>query len=498
MPPRRTPSAGNPKNQTALIALESVNVDLNGTRVLHDVTWSLEPGRHWAVLGANGAGKSTFLRLLRGELWPAPIDGGRRTYCLDGTPTESPIGARMHIALVSAEQQTRYMRTEWQMKCWQVAFTGLFDGDLVYHHPSAEQLEQVRRTLRTLDIEHLWDADFHKLSQGQLRRVLIARALVRRPKVLICDEIGVGLDRSSRSALLATVECAVNDGAQLLMTSHRREELLDVITDHLELADGRVHAAHLHDPIASPAHAPAAAGAVEHAVADANSPAATDDFILDLQNVTVALDEGATVVLRNVDWRIDRGQHWMLLGDNGAGKTSLLRLIMGDLWPAAGGRIDRFGERGFADVWQIKRRIGYVSHELQARYHHDITARQVVGTGFTASVGWLSRLDPDQERRVDAVLGDLGLSALADRSLQQMSYGQVRKVLVARALVHQPRLLILDEVFDGLDAQFRAELIVLFERLSRNMSIILVSHHDGDALPCITHRLTIADGRAKA
>jgi molybdate transport system ATP-binding protein len=481
-----------PLAQTALIALEHVNVDLNGTRVLHDITWSLEPGRHWAVLGANGAGKSTFLRLLRGEIWPAPIDGGRRTYCLDGTPTESPIGVRMHIALVSAEQQTRYMRTEWQMKCWQVAFTGLFDGDLVYHHPTTEQLEQVRRTLRTLDIEHLWDADFHKLSQGQLRRVLIARALVRRPKVLICDEIGVGLDRSSRSALLSTVERAVHDGAQLLMTSHRREELLDVITDQLELSGGRTCATHLHDPIASSAPAPVR----ENAYANTAAPAELDDFILDLQNVTVALDEGATIVLRNVDWRINRGQHWMLLGDNGAGKTSLLRLIMGDLWPAAGGRIDRFGARGFADVWQIKRRIGYVSHELQARYHHDITARQVVGTGFTASVGWLSRLDPDQERRVDEVLADLGLTPLADRSLQHMSYGQVRKVLVARALVHQPRLLILDEVFDGLDAQFRAELIALFERLSQTTSIILVSHHDGDALPCITHRMTVADGRA--
>lgn len=481
-----------PLAQTALIALEHVNVDLNGTRVLHDITWSLEPGRHWAVLGANGAGKSTFLRLLRGEIWPAPIDGGRRTYCLDGTPTESPIGVRMHIALVSAEQQTRYMRTEWQMKCWQVAFTGLFDGDLVYHHPTTEQLEQVRRTLRTLDIEHLWDADFHKLSQGQLRRVLIARALVRRPKVLICDEIGVGLDRSSRSALLSTVERAVHDGAQLLMTSHRREELLDVITDQLELSGGRTCATHLHDPIASSAPAPVR----ENAYANTAAPAEPDDFILDLQNVTVALDEGATIVLRNVDWRINRGQHWMLLGDNGAGKTSLLRLIMGDLWPAAGGRIDRFGERGFADVWQIKRRIGYVSHELQARYHHDITARQVVGTGFTASVGWLSRLDPHQERRVDEVLADLGLTPLADRSLQHMSYGQVRKVLVARALVHQPRLLILDEVFDGLDAHFRAELIALFERLSQTTSIILVSHHDGDALPCITHRMTVADGRA--
>jgi len=173
MPPRL--KRKRPSTPPPLIELEHVNVDLNGVRVLHDITWSLEAGRHWAVLGANGAGKSTFLRLLRGEIWPAPVDGGVRRYCLDDKATESPIGVRLKIALVSAEQQTRYMRTDWQLKVWQVVFTGLFDGDLVYHHPTDEQLAQVRTTLTALDIAALWDADFHKLSQGQLRRVLIAR-----------------------------------------------------------------------------------------------------------------------------------------------------------------------------------------------------------------------------------------------------------------------------------------------------------------------------------
>jgi ABC-type molybdenum transport system ATPase subunit/photorepair protein PhrA len=200
------------------------------------------------------------------------------------------------------------------------------------------------------------------------------------------------------------------------------------------------------------------------------------------------------VILRDVTWRVNRGQHWMLTGDNGAGKTTLLKLIMGDLWPAHGGGIDRFGERDFRDVWAIKRRIGYVSQELQARYHHDLTARQVVGTGFNASVGWLSALTDAQHARVDQALGALGIAQLAERSLQQMSYGQARKVLVARALVNDPALLILDEVFDGLDAQFRADLAARFEHMAAHTTLLLVSHFDGDRLPCITHTLRIRDG----
>jgi molybdate transport system ATP-binding protein len=472
-----------------LVSLSNVNVDLSGRRVLHEISWRLDAGKHWAVLGPNGAGKSTFLRLVRGEIWPAPVNGGQRLYGFDGDVTASPIGVKQKIALVSAEQQTRYMRTDWRMLVWQVVFTGLFDGDLVYHHPTPEQLAQVDAELAALGVLDLRERAFHTLSQGQLRKVLIARALVRRPPVLICDEIGVGLDRASRHELFATIERTIAQGTQVLMTSHRRDELLPAISQRIELIDGRI----------APAEAVGASPAKTTHATQTDAVAARDTandapFVLDIQNTSVAIDEGAVVVLRDITWRFNTGEHWMLIGDNGAGKTTLLKLILGDLWPAEGGRIDRFNQRDFRDVWEIKRRIGYVSHDLQTRYHHDLTARQVVGTGFSASVGWLSALTPEQAQRVDAALERVGMHALADRSLQQMSYGQARKVLVARALVHDPALLILDEVFDGLDAQFSAELAALFEALSAQTSLILVSHHDGDRLPCITHTLEIRDG----
>ena len=469
------------------VALDHVNVDLNGTRILHDITWALLPGQHWAVLGQNGAGKSTFLRLIRGEIWPAPVDGGRRVYGFDGESTESPIGIKQKIALVSAEQQTRYMRTEWHMLCWQVVFTGLFDSDLMYHHPTDAQLATVRATLTELGIAALWDSPFQKLSQGQLRKVLIARALVRKPPVLICDEIGVGLDRASRHVLFDAVERAMAHHTQVLMTSHRRDELLQAIQQHLELRDGRVV------NNASPVTGASIARASGMPGPSRTSPATP---LLEIKNADVALDEGATVILRNVNWRMNAGEHWMLLGDNGAGKSTLIKLILGELWPAHGGSIVRFDTPNFNDIREIKRQIGYVSHELQTRYHQDLSALQVVGTGFSASIGWLSTLTSEQTEQCHAVLRALGIAQLAERSIQRMSYGQVRKVLVARALVHKPRLLILDEVFDGLDAHFRADLASLFEDMAaQGVGLILVSHHDVDRLPCITHTLTIQDGR---
>jgi ABC-type molybdenum transport system ATPase subunit/photorepair protein PhrA len=216
--------------------------------------------------------------------------------------------------------------------------------------------------------------------------------------------------------------------------------------------------------------------------------------LIDIANANVALDDGATVVLRNVNWRMNEGEHWLIVGDNGAGKSTFLKLILGELHVSRGGHIHRFNTTEFRDVWEIKKKIGVVSTELQTRYHHDLTARQVIGTGFNASVGWLSKLTRDEMKRVDEVIEQLGIGGLADRSIQQMSFGQVRKVLVARALVNEPRLLILDEVFDGLDANFRAELATLFEELSGRVGIILVSHHDADVLLCVTHRMEICGG----
>jgi molybdate transport system ATP-binding protein len=479
-----------------LIRLEHVNVALNGKPVLRDVTWTLNRGEHWAILGENGAGKSTFLRLIRGEVWPAPTNGGKRIYCFDGEETESPIGAKKHISFVSAEQQTRYMRTDWHMRAWQVVYTGLFDSDLIYQHPTTDQLTLVDDAMERLQISELRESFFHTLSQGQLRKVLIARALIRKPDILICDEIGVGLDQSARNNLYDEVERMTDCGTQILMTSHRTEELIPSITHEMEIRSGRIRTlgSRVQKTEVGISNSEDRRRAQRSQDVERSSSSHQPAFLIDIANANVALDDGAKVVLRNVNWRMNEGEHWLIVGDNGAGKSTLLKLILGDLHVAHGGHIHRFNTSEFRDVWEIKKKIGYVGTDLQTRYHHDLTARQVIGTGFNASIGWLSKLTRNEMKRVDEVIEILAIQELADRSIQRMSFGQVRKVLVARALVNQPQMLILDEVFDGLDANFRAELSNLFEKLSNQVGIVLVSHHKADMLSCITHALEIRGG----
>ena len=482
-----------------LIKLDSVSVALNGHRVLHDMSWALKRGENWAVLGSNGAGKSTFLRLLRGEVWPAPVNGGHRLYNWNGKPTESAIGVKRRMMLVSAELQQRYARMhEWQLTARDVVFTGLFDSELLWHNPTKSQLRQVEATMTQVGIADLIDAKFNKLSQGQLRKVLIARAIIGKPAVLILDEVGVGLDKQSRLHLLDFIQKVAEAGTQILCTTHRHDELIPAISHVMELKGGRIVAAGERQDGETDGGR-RETGVRWTPVVRAPPSAVSAPSLIDIRNADVALDEGAKVVLHDVTWRMNAGENWMMLGDNGVGKSTLLKLILGELWPSFGGvpagSIQRFGRKDFRNVWEIKKQIGYVSADFQTRYYVDLPAEKVIASGFFASVGWLQPTTKAQDRRVKAVIEQFGLESLAKRSILEMSYGQARKVLAARAVVNKPKLVILDEVFDGLDVQFRATLGEMFEGIAaQGTGLILVSHHDNDILPCITHRMKIENG----
>lgn len=481
-----------------LIALTRASVDFQTTRVLREVSWELRRGEHWAILGGNGAGKSTFLRLVLGELWPAAEDGGERRYGFGGTLTTSAIGARKHMALVSGEQHLRYARNEdWRLDVTAVVLSGLFDNSLALARPTPAQQKQVAKTLAALGISDLAERDFRSLSQGELRKTLIARALVRKPDVLLLDEVTVGLDAAARRDVLAVLERAAARGTHLIMTTHRVEDMPRAINRTLTLREGRV----LDSGITRvPSRTTRAAHAAAFARFHPNGNRETAPYLVRLTGATVARGEpgGArhAIALRDVTWRVNRGEHWMILGPNGSGKSSLLKLILGELWPAEGGAIHRFGAERPSNVWEVKRRIGWVAHELQVRYSADWTARRVIASGFTSSIGWTDAVTPAQAAIVEDVIDRCGLRPLAERNLQRMSFGQARRVLIARALVTKPELLALDEPFDGLDGHARAEMTALLEGVAADgAGLILISHHEADTLPCITHRLWLRGGR---
>jgi ABC-type molybdenum transport system ATPase subunit/photorepair protein PhrA len=166
-------------------------------------------------------------------------------------------------------------------------------------------------------------------------------------------------------------------------------------------------------------------------------------------------------------------------GPNGCGKSTFLKLLLGELHPALGGTIHRFGETRRHTLWEIRARVGYVGPDLQTAYRDDLTVREVAASGWFASIGLMDTVTPAQWRRVDEVLEQFHLRELAKSNFLRLSYGQRRRVLLARAVVHRPQVLLLDEPLDGLDGNWVSHVGRLLLSLGRfEMSLIAVRHRD--------------------
>lgn len=464
-----------------LVQLADLNVDLAGRRILHDLNWRLPRGEHWALVGPNGSGKSSLLRLIRGEL--VPRSGGRRTWHLNGHTTASAIVARERIALVSAEAQNRYGRDTWGQSVRDAVAAGLRGERFLYGDITTDEAARVEEVVARVDLSDLAERRPGTLSQGELRRMMIAQALVSRPEVLLLDEITSGLDAASRDRLRELLDDLSTD-VTLVCAAHRPEDLPSCVGRAARLQDGRIIWT-----------GPAAELSLRRRQAAMTRPAAVAEPLVEIRGADLIVD-GQTL-LHDLTWTIHAGEHWRVVGPNGAGKSTLLRLLYADLRPALGGSITWFGRPGLVPVWDIRAGIGYVTDRVQIEYDGSETVEDVVGSGFRHGVGLFQPLTPPQRERVAAAMVDWRLEPLRGRRFGHLSQGQARRVLLARALVHRPRLLLLDEALDGLDPAAADE---LGERLAglaaEGLTLVQVTHHDADRVP-VAHRVLRLDrGRA--
>lgn len=467
----------------ALVELEHVGVTLRGREVLHDVTWSLRAGEHWALTGPNGAGKSTLLRVIRGELWPDA--GGTRAY---GFTDAGPIGALAAIAYVSPEQQERQRRLSFAMSGREVIASGLFGEDYVPRALTPAQNEKVAALVAELALESPAAADARTLSHGTLRRILIARALAGAPRILLLDEFASGLDARARSALFELLE-RIAARTTIVCSSHRVDHLPRFITHELHLRDGRVAAPRAPRPprfVAAPPDAPTAALEIRTA-----APLARQALVR-ISRADVVID--GIEILREIEWTLEPGEHWVIRGPNGAGKSTLARLVAGTVPAVLGSSVERFGHARHT-LDELKRRIVLLSDETQTGYDRSETTAAVVASGFFSSVGLYAELDAAQRARVAELLERFDLRALAGRPFLQLSFGERRRALLARALVREPEIFIADEASEGLDPGVRAAFLELLDDLARRGTALVVVAHDDELPRSVTHELHLERGR---
>jgi molybdate transport system ATP-binding protein len=226
-------------------------------------------------------------------------------------------------------------------------------------------------------------------------------------------------------------------------------------------------------------------------------PSEKGDILIDMRDVTVRY--GDTVVLDAFIWRVRDGENWAILGENGAGKSTVLKLILGDNLQSYSNDITIFGRKKGegVSIWEIKSRIGVVSTEFQARYRKDVPAFDVVCSGFHDSIGLYRPCSEEQKSTAMQWMQTLRIDGLAGKSFEQLSYGQRKMTLIARAMVKSPVLIFLDEPCDGLDSANRDKILKMIEYIGRHThtNLVYVTHHETEMAPSITHRLTLFHGR---
>ena len=496
-------------NPAPLIRLDRVDVDIAGAPVLRGITWRLERGERWGVVGGNGSGKTTLLGLLAGTVWPAP-DRGERRYDFGRGAEHDAVAARSEIVVVSHELQDRYARRGWNFTALEVVLSGIYRTDVPRRHPEARERKLALATMGELGVALLAPRRFLELSRGEQRRVLIARGIAFAPSVLLLDEPASGLDRAARIELGALLERVPREVA-LVCAAHVEADLPAAIDRILRLERGRI--------VASAALPSAAGGSQQRRAGRGVSAGATVRRkatrprgagkaalrdrrpadrerplpLVEIENASVWL--GSRRVLRDFDWRIDPGQQWLVTGANGSGKSTLLRLLHGQLRPAKGGAIRWPALGNPRSVWTLRRQVAWVSPELQAAYRYPTTVRDCVASGFDSSFGLTRAPTVPESDRVGELLAEFSLEALATRRLTTLSYGQARRALIARALVNRPKLLLLDEPWEGLDEDAAAALNrALAATIVHGTQLVCASHLAAHG-ELFTHEIVIeADG----
>jgi molybdate transport system ATP-binding protein len=473
------------------ITFEKASFARNEYLILKEIDLEIMQGKNYAILGPMGSGKSTLLQALAGKVFPKS-GKANRPKSIEFVPSDYKF--HRYVGAVYQYYQQRYHSydseigpTLYEVLQNQVKPMGTIDDRSVELDPPLYTEEHLLSVCTQFKIDHLLQRKITSLSTGETRRSLLARSILKAPDFLLLDNPYVGLDKESRALL---DEVLGNLEAVSIILVPGGQEVPDFIDESIYLEDGVVvekgqiadHEVELNSELLDKLK-------VEQAVSFETAVAFKD----------AKVTYNGEYALKDFSWEVKRGERWALMGPNGSGKSTVISLITADNPQAYRNDIVLFDQkRGTGEsIWDIKKKIGFVSAELQLYCERDIPIWKLVASGLFDTAGLYKELTDKELQTVFNYIKLIGIQDIAERPFNQLSNGQQRLAFLARALVKNPPLLILDEPCQGLDygqmVHFRTlldQIVIAFDK-----TLIYVTHYEEEIPACVTKRIDLSEGQ---
>ena len=481
--------------RTIISLVNGVAGDIN-RRFATPINFELQEGEHLAVIGLNGSGKSTLIQTITGQLF---LREGKLSFEF-GPDAHRYNSENIRYVTFNDAYGTATADYYYQQR-WNSQDSD--QGPRVEDILGREKCDDTAWKAHLYDllgIDKMLDKPIIMLSSGELRKMHIARLLLSAPKVLILESPFIGLDAPSRQLLVELLQRLIDEASvQIILVVTAPQDIPPFITHVYETEAMQCGEKCTVQEYRTRETITARRAAINSRKIDLpllppekSSPCTATDIVR-LEEVSIRY--GRRTIIDRLNWIIKNGEKWSLSGPNGAGKSTLLSIICADNPQSYSQNITLFDhKRGSGEsIWDIKRHIGYVSPEMHRSYLKDIPAAGIVASGYYDTIGLFRRLTEEQMEACSGWLDTFGVSALRDRSFVKLSSGEQRMLLLARALVKDPALVILDEPLHGLDIlnKERARAIIEAFAARPGKTIIYVTHYPEELPRCIDKTLIL-------
>lgn len=477
-----------------VVDIRSIVTRLPELRFSAPVSWRIEEGQQWAVIGPIGAGKTLIADIMQRKF---AFKEGEVVFSGDGKVSDFIKSIAFKDIYSLADCRNSYYQQRWHS-------TETDEMPTVEELLKEYQGPDLGEILTLFGIEDLLPKRLIFLSSGELRKFLIVRTLLSRPRVLILDNPFIGLDAPSRELLVEMLgQMTRMKGVQVVLLLSNPADIPGMITHVLPVHDraclapvGREAFLGDHELIARlfPTEGLLGDEDVDCLLpVQADKEPSTHEVTLRMEHVHIRY--GSRTILKDLDWEIKNGEKWALFGPNGAGKSTLLSLVYADNPQSYANTLYLFDrKRGSGEsIWDIKKRIGYVSPEMHLYYKENVPAVNIVGSGFFDSIGLFRKCNDEQAAVALEWMKVFGIEHLKDRLFLTLSSGEQRLVLLARAFVKDPDLIILDEPLHGLDVSSKKKAARIIERFCDRpgKTLIYVTHYPHELPACVDKRFQL-------